>query len=93
MVKALHLGPSLKTAQGMDAIVELISSERVKPEELTRVKATTELCYLDKFTAESPIAGGPWQTRSVKVKMPCLHTHNPPFSTGKDAPDFEVPGV
>jgi hypothetical protein len=93
MVKALHLGPSSKKAQGMDAVAKLISSERVKPEELTGFKATTELRHLDKFAAESPIAGGPWQTGSVKVKMPCLRTHNPPFSTEKDAPDFEVPGV
>jgi hypothetical protein len=59
----------------------------------TGFKATTELHHLDKFVAESPIASGPWQTRSVRVKMPCLCTHNPPFSTEKDAPDFEVPCV
>jgi hypothetical protein len=93
MVKALHLGPSSKTAQGIDAIAELIASGMVQPEELSRFKAATELRHLDKFAAESPIAGGPWETGSVKIKMPCLRTHNPPFSTEKDAPDFEVPGV
>jgi hypothetical protein len=93
MVKALHLGPSSKTAQGMDAIAELISSGKVIPEELSGFKAATELRRLDELAAKSPIAGGPWQTGSVRIKMPCMRTHGPTFSAEADAPDFEVPGI
>ena len=93
MVKTLHLGPSSKTAQGMDTVAELISSGRILPEELSGFKTVTELRHLDEFAAKSPIAGGPWRTGSVKIKMPCMRTHNPSFSTEGDAPDFEVPGV
>jgi hypothetical protein len=93
LVKTLQLGPSSKTAHGMDTVASLITSGMVKPEDLTTFNSTTELRHLDEFAASSPIAGGPWQTGSVKVKMPCMRTHNPPFSTESDAPDFEVTGI
>jgi hypothetical protein len=93
LIKTLHLSSSSKTAQGMDTIAELISSGKVIAEELSGFKGTTELRHLDKFAAESPIAGGPWKTGSVKIKMPCMRTHNPPSSTEEDAPDFEVPDI
>jgi hypothetical protein len=93
MVKAVHLGPSSKTTKGMDTLAELVSSGKLIPEELSEFKAVTELRHLDEFAAQSPIAGGPWKTGSVKIKMPCMRTHNPSFSTEEDAPDFEIPGV
>ena len=93
MVKATCLGPSSKTAQGMDALAELFSSGRITAEELSGFKAVTELRHLDGFAAGSPIAGGPWQTGSVTIKMPCPRAHKPSFSIEADAPDFEIPGI
>jgi hypothetical protein len=93
LVRATHLGPSSKTVQGIDAIAQLISSGKVSPEGLNGFKAATELRRLDEFAAQSPIAGGPWQTGSVRIKMPCMRTHSPSFSTEEDAPEFEIPGV
>jgi len=93
IVKTSCLGPSSKTAQGMDAIAKLLSSGRVTSEELSEFKAVTELRRLDEFAAESPIAGGPWKTGSVRIKMPCPRANKPSFSVEKDAPDFEVPDV
>ena len=93
MVKAFCLGPSSKTTTGMNELVQLFTSGRVTREELEGFSSVKELHLLDDFAGKSPIAGGPWRTGSVKIKMPCMRTHNPPFSTEKDAPDFEVPGV
>jgi len=93
LVKALHLGPSSRTTQGMDAVAKLISSGAVIPAELGDFKAATELRHLDEFSAKSPIAGGPWQTGSVKIRMPCMRTQDTSFSIEADAPEFEIPGV
>ena len=93
MVKATCLGPSSKTSQGMDALAELFSSGRITAEELSGFKAVTELRHLDEFAAGSPIAGGPWQTGSVRIKMPCPRANMPSFSVEADAPDFEIPGI
>ena len=93
MVKAACLGPSLKMTQGMDALAELLSSGRVMADELTGFKVVTELCRLDDFAAESPIAGGLWQTGSVRIKMPCPRANGPSFTVEADAPDFEIPGI
>ena len=93
MVKATCLGPSSKTTQGMDDLAALLSSGRVTAEELSGFKAATELRHLDDFAANSPIAGGPWQTGSVKIKMPCPRANKPSFSVEADAPDFEIPGI
>ena len=93
LVKALVVGASSKTAAGMDAIAIAISSKRVIPSEIEGFKSKTELRRLDDFAAKSPIAGGPWQTATVKVKMPCMRANNPGFSTEAEAPEFEVPGV
>ena len=93
LVKALVVGASSKTAAGMDAIANAISSKRVVPSEIEGFKSKTELRRLDEFAAESPIAGGPWQTGTVKVRMPCMRANNPGFSTEAEAPEFEVPGV
>jgi Plavaka transposase len=93
MVKACCLGPSSKTIQGMDAITKLISSGKVTADELSEFKAVTELRRLDDFAAQSHIAGGPWQTGSVKIKMPCIRSNKPSFSVESDAPEFEVHGV
>ena len=93
MVKATCLGPSSKTAQGMDALAELFSSGQITAEELSGFKAVTELRHLDGFAAGSPIAGGPWQTGSVTIKMPCPRAHKPSFLIEADAPDFEIPGI
>lgn len=93
LLKTLQLGPSSKTAPGMNAVAHLICSGKVKPEEMMGFNATTELRRLDQFASESPIAGGPWKTGSVKIKMPCARANNPKFSTESDAPEFEVPGV
>ena len=72
MIKTSILGPSSKTTSGMDAFANLISSGQVVSEELLRFNATTELHCLDDFAAKSKIAGGPWKTGSVKVRMPCM---------------------
>lgn len=93
LLKTLQLGPSSKTAPGLNAVAQLICSGKVKPEEMSGFNATTELRRLDQFAAESPIAGGPWKTGSVKIKMPCTRANNPKFFTEADAPEFEVPGV
>ena len=93
LVKATCLGPSSKTMQGMDTIAELFSSGRVTAEELSGFKAATELRHLDDFAADSPIAGGPWRTGSVKIKMPCPRANKPSFSVEEDAPDFEILGI
>jgi len=77
----------------MNAHAELFSSGKVTPEELSGFNAVTELRRLDDFAAQSPIAGGPWKTRSVKIKMPCTRANKPLFSFEADAPDFEVPGI
>jgi hypothetical protein len=77
----------------MDSIAELITSGKVIQTEVSKFKATTELRRLDEFAALSPIAGGPWQTGSVRIKMPCMRGNGPSFTTEADAPDFEVPGV
>jgi len=93
LVKTFVLGPSSKTVSGMDEIAGAILSGRVIPSELSGFKATTELRRLDDFAARSPIAGGPWLTGSVKVKMPCMRANNPPSTTETGAPEFEIPGV
>ena len=93
MVKVACLGPSSKSAQGMDAFAELISSGRVTADELSGFKAATELRHLDEFAADSPIAGGPWQTGSVRIKMPCPRANKPSFTVEADAPEFEIPGI
>ena len=92
-VKAFCLGPSSKTARGMDSIAELITSGRIVPEDLQGFKAATELRRLDKFGAESPITGGPWRAGSVRIKMPCMRANQPSFSKEEDAPEFEIPGI
>ena len=92
-VKTFCLSPSSKTARGMDAITDLITSGRVLPEELHGFKAATELRHLDRFAAESPIAGGPWKTGSVWIKMPCMRANRPAFTSEADAPEFEIPGI
>ena len=77
----------------MNAIVELISSGKVVPEELKGFSAAAELHRLDKLGAESSFAGGPWKTGSVKIKMPCAKANKPPFSKEADAPEFEITGI
>jgi hypothetical protein len=93
MIKACCLGPSSKTATGMDQLTGLFTSGRVTSEELSGFKAVTELRRLDDFTARSRIAGGPWQTASIKIKLPCMRANKPSFTREEDAPVFEVPGV
>ena len=93
LVKALVVGASSKTAAGIDAIADAISSKRVVPGGVEGFSSKTELRWLDKFAAKSPIAGGPWQTGTVKVKMPCMQANSPGFSTEAEALEFEVPGV
>lgn len=93
LVKTLQLSPSSKTAPGMNSVANLILSGKVKAEEIEGFNATTELRRLDKFAAESPIAGGPWKTGSVKIKMPCARANDPKFFTEAEAPEFEVTGV
>ena len=93
MVKTSILGPSSKTTSGMDAFANLISSGWVVSEELLGFNATTELRCLDNFAAKSTIAGGPWKTGSVKVRMPCMQSRKSQFTTEEGAPEFEVPGI
>ena len=93
LVKTSVLSPSSKTTSGMDEIASLISSGRVKAEELSRFNAATELRRLDEFAARSLIAGGPWKTGSVRIRMPCMRSNKPPFTTEGEAPEFEVPGI
>jgi len=95
LIRAAILGPSSKTIPGMDGIADLIRSGKVTAEELTgsRFNAATELHRLDRFAETSSVAGGPWQTGSVKIRMPCIRSHNPQFSTEAEAPEFKVPGV
>jgi len=93
LLKALHLNPSSKTTDGMDAIGRLISSGKVRPDELTGFRARTELQRLDDFASKSTIAGGPWKTGSVKIKMPQMRVSKEPFFAEVDAPDFEVTGI
>lgn len=92
-IKAFCLGPSSKSIEGMDTIMRLISSGKVVPEEVQGFRAATELRRLDKFGAESPIAGGPWRTSSVRIKMPCAKANGPSFSKEGDAPEFEISGI
>ena len=77
----------------MDAFANLISSGWVVSEELLGFNATTELRCLDNFAAKSTIAGGPWKTGSVKVRMPCMQSRKSQFTTEEGAPEFEVPGI
>jgi Plavaka transposase len=92
-MKTFVLGPSSKTAPGMDEIIRLVSSGELKGEELAGFSAETELRHLDNFAATSGIAGGPWKNGSVKIKMPCTRSNNPSFTTEAEAPDFEVSGI
>ena len=93
LMRTFILGPSSKTILGMDGIASAIRTGRVLPSELTGFKAASELHRLDDFAAKSPIAGGPWQVGSVKIKMPCKRGDNPQFSTEAEAPEFEVTGI
>ena len=93
LVRGLVLGPSSKTVAGMDLVADLLLSGKVTPEGLKGFKAATELRHLDEFAARSVIAGGPWQTGSVKIRMPCMRSNNPQFSIEAEAPEFEVPGI
>ena len=93
LIRASILGPSSKTVAGMDGIANLIRSGKVTPEGLANFKAATEIHRLDTFATTSPIAGGPWKVGSVKIRMPCMRSHNPGFSTEKEAPEFEVHGI
>ena len=77
----------------MNAIVGLITSGKIVPEDLAGFSAATELKRLDRFGAESPIAGGPWKVGSVKIKMPCAKANKPQFSKEVDAPEFEISGI
>ena len=92
-VKQCCLGPSLKTVEGGTEMARLIASGRVLPRELDGYNARTELQRLDRFAASSKIGGGPWQTDSVKIRMPCARALKPTFAAEKDAPIFEVHGV
>lgn len=92
-IKTFCLGPSSKTAGGMDAIADLITSGRITPADLKGFRAATELRRLDRFVAKSSIAGGPWKTGSVRIKMPCMRANQPLFSTEAEAPEFEIHGV
>ena len=76
MVKTSVLGPSSKTTPGMDTFAHLISSGQVVGKELLGFNAMTELRRLDDFVAKLTIAGGPWRTGSVKVRMPCVEQRN-----------------
>jgi Plavaka transposase len=93
MLKVFCLGPSSKTVAGMDQFTQLITSGRVTAEELRGFKAASALRRLDDYAATSSIAGGPWRSASVKIKMPTMRANKPSFSDEKDAPDFEVAGV
>jgi len=74
LIQVAILDPSSKTIPGMDGITDLIRSGKVTAEELTGSKfnAATELHRLDRFAETSSVAGGPWQTGSVKIRMPCM---------------------
>lgn len=77
----------------MDQQAQLIASGKLVPEELVGFSSKAELQRLDKFATSSDIAGGPFKTGSVKIKMPCAKVNKPKFSVEADAPEFEVPGI
>ena len=93
LLKTLHLNPSSKTIDGMDAVTCLIASGKVKEDELKGFPARTELQHLDNFAAKSMITGGPWRSGSVKVKMPHMRASKQPFFTEAQAPEYERTGI
>jgi hypothetical protein len=93
MMKDLYLGPSSKTVEGMDAVARLITSGRANPAELCKFKAATEIIHLDEFAAESLIAGGPWKTGAVQIRMPRTLAKKDKELTEQDTPQFEVSGI
>jgi Plavaka transposase len=92
-VKTLTLGSSSKSHKGMDELARLFASGKVIPGELEAFRSATELSRLDKFAAESKVAGGPFITGSVKIKMPRTQTPKDLLSVEAKAPEFEISGI
>jgi hypothetical protein len=93
MVKHITLSASSHTRPGAKAIACSIADGKIKRKEIRGFDPGRELDKLDKFGAKSLLAGGPWKTGSVKLKMPCPRAQNPPYNSEKDAPEFEVHGI
>lgn len=89
MIKHVCLSPSSHTHDGADQIASSISNKGIKAKEMKGFSSKRELNRLDKYGEGSQIAGGPWKSGSVKVKMPHTGTH----VAEKEAPDFEVHGI
>ena len=92
-LKERILGPNPKSLKGMDEQARLIASGKFIPEELVGFSSKTELQRLDKFAAKSDVAGGPFKTGSVKIKMLCGKANKPKFTVEANAPEFEVSGI
>ena len=97
MMKTTVLAPSSKTPRGSDDIVEKIIDRRLNDKDLVGYKSETQLKVLDKYSRTSPIAGGPWRSASVKVKMPRKGAANKKDklapTTERNAPEIEVHGI
>ena len=93
MLKHMTISPSSHTNDGAKAIVDSIAEGRILPDEVQDFDPVRERKHLDNYGATSLLAGGPWNEGSVKVKMPCPRANNPPYTSEKDAPEYEVDGI
>ena len=97
MMKTTVLAPSSKTRRGSDDIVDKIIDGRLNQTDLAGYKTETQLTLLDNYAHVSPIAGGPWKSASVKIKMPRKgaadkRDKSAPI-TENNAPEFHVEGI
>ena len=97
MMKTTVLDPSSKTPRGSDLIVDKIVQQTLHGPGLTGYRSQGQLKILDKYGATSPIAGGPWRSGSVQIKMPRKGAANKKDKsapvTEKSAPEFTVDGI
>ena len=87
MITHVCLSPSSHTNTGSDMLGLSIADKRIKAEEMEGFSTERELKRLDAYGQTTLVAGGPWKSGSVKIKMPRTGTC---FATEKEAPDFEV---
>ena len=97
MMKTTVLAPSSKSPRGSDEIVDKIIDRRLNDQDLVGYRTETQLKILDRYGRTSPIAGGPWRSASVKVKMPrkgaAKKKDKLAPTTERSAPEFEVHGI
>jgi hypothetical protein len=93
MMKHMTLSPSSHTNDGAMAIAQSIANGRITQDEIDGFDPARERKHLDDYGSQSPLAGGPWKTGSVNIKMPCPRAHHPAHTSEQNAPEYTVDGI